>query len=181
MLRAPLTSEIQSFGKSSNGFSRTHLRSFTGAYGLDSAGIWRAIVTNCFAPTGKGSGWDSGISMLWWTYQQLRVSSTKTRLAVVQKLAENRDPDAAGPLIFALKDKEADVRCAAAKALMQFDDRRAVDPLMKMLQEPLPASRAAAAETLGHLNDPVAVNSLVGLLRDQNSDVRTAAARSLDR
>src|SRR5437588_12902357 len=96
--------------------------------------------------------------MLWWTYQQLRVSSAKTRLAVVQKLAENRDPDAAGPLIFALKDKEADVRCAAATALMKFDDKRAVEPLLKMLQEPLPALRAAAAETLGLLGDHVVVN-----------------------
>jgi HEAT repeat protein len=119
--------------------------------------------------------------MLWWTYQQLRVSSAKTRLAVVQKLAENRDPDAAGPLIFALNDKEAEVRCAAATALMKFDDRRAVEPLIKMLQEPIPASRAAAAETLGHLGDPVAVNNLVGLLRDHDSAVRSAAARSLDR
>ena len=46
---------------------------------------------------------------LWWNYQQLRVSSAKTRLAVVQKLADNRDPDAAGPLIFALQDKDAEV------------------------------------------------------------------------
>ena len=67
--------------------------------------------------------------MLWWNYQQLRVSSAKTRLAVIQKLADNRDPDAAGPLIFALQDKDANVRAAAAKALSGFHDQRSLEPL----------------------------------------------------
>ena len=119
--------------------------------------------------------------MLWWTYQQLRVSSAKTRLAVVQKLVDNRDPDAAGPLIFALKDKDADVRYAAAKALMKFRDSRAVEPLVKMLADPSAPARAAAAETLGHLGDPVVVNHLVGFLRDPDPEVSSAVARSLDR
>jgi HEAT repeat protein len=119
--------------------------------------------------------------MLWWNYQQLRVSSAKTRLAVVQKLADNRDPDAAGPLIFALQDKEADVRAAAAKALGGFHDTRALEPLMNLLQDSAAPVRAAAAETLGHLGDPLAVNRLVGLLRDPDSETRSAAARSLDR
>ena len=119
--------------------------------------------------------------MLWWTYQQLRVSSAKTRLAVVQKLELNRDQDAVGPLIFALKDKDAEVRSAAAKALMHFADRRAVAPLIEMLHDSAPTVRAAVAETLGHLEDPVAVNHLVGFLRDDNPEVRNATARSLNR
>ena len=119
--------------------------------------------------------------MLWWTYQQLRVSSAKNRLAVVQKLADSGDPDSVGPLIFALKDKDAAVRCAAAKALMRCHDRRAVEPLVQMLRDTVPLARAAAAETLGHLGDPVAVNHLVGFLRDGDPIVRTIAARSLDR
>ena len=119
--------------------------------------------------------------MLWWTYQQLRVSSAKTRLAVVQKLADSGDPDAVGPLIFSLKDKEASVRCAAAKALMRCQDRRAVEPLIQMLRDTVPLARAAAAETLGHLGDPLAVNHLVGFLRDADPIVRTIAARSLHR
>ncbi len=119
--------------------------------------------------------------MLWWTYQQLRVSSAKTRLAVVQKLVDNRDPDAAGPLIFALQDKDAEVRCAAAKALRQFSDRRAVEPLIVLLRDTESSVRAVAAETLGHLGDPVAVNHLVGFLRDPDPAVSAAAARSLER
>lgn len=122
-----------------------------------------------------------GLCMLWWNFQQLRVSSAKTRLAVVQKLADNRDPDAAGPLIFALQDKDAEVRAAAAKALSGFHDKRALEPLLNLLRDTAAPVRAAAAETLGHLGDPLAVNRLVGLLRDPDSDARSAAARSLDR
>jgi HEAT repeat protein len=119
--------------------------------------------------------------MLWWNYQQLRVSSAKTRLEVVRKLADNRDPDAAGPLIFALQDKDAVVRATAAKALSGFHDMRALEPLIHLLRDREAHVRAAAADTLGHFGDPLAVNQLVGLLRDTDPGVRSAAARSLDR
>src|SRR5580704_4391317 len=119
--------------------------------------------------------------MLWWTYQQLRMGNATSRLAVVDKLVNTGDENAVGPLIFALNDKEANVRCAAAKGLMRFHDRRAVEPLVKMLRDTDPLARAAAAETLGHLGDPVAVNHLVGFLRDADPIVRTIAARSLER
>lgn len=119
--------------------------------------------------------------MLWWTYQQLRISSAKARLAVVQKLVDNRDIDAVGPLIFALEDKDAEVREVAAKGLMHFHERRAVEPLVKLLNDSVPSVRCAAAETLGHCGDPVAVNHLVGFLRDPNPSVSSAAARSLNR
>jgi HEAT repeat protein len=119
--------------------------------------------------------------MLWWTYQQLRMGNPNSRLAVVEKLVASHDDEAVGPLIFALKDKDAGVRCAAAKALVRFQDRRAVEPLIQMLRDTVPLARAAAAETLGHLGDPLAVNQLVGLLRDPDPVVRTIAARSLNR
>jgi HEAT repeat protein len=119
--------------------------------------------------------------MLWWTYQQLRIGNPKYRLAVLEKLIASQDEEAVGPLVFALNDKDASVRCAAAKALMRCQDRRAVEPLIKMLRDPVPLARAAAAETLGHLGDPVAVNHLVGFLRDADPIVRTIAARSLHR
>ena len=119
--------------------------------------------------------------MLWWTYQQLRISKASNRLAVVEKLVESYDAEAVGPLIFALKDKDAAVRCAAAKALMKFEDRRAVEPLIQMLHDTVPLARAAAAETLGQLGDPLAVNHLVALLRDSDPVVRAIGARSLNR
>ncbi|HEV2692718.1 MAG TPA: virulence factor, partial [Verrucomicrobiae bacterium] len=60
--------------------------------------------------------------MLWWTYQQLRMSNTQSRLAILEELIKSDDPEAVGPLIFALKDKNALVRCAAAKGLRPFND-----------------------------------------------------------
>ena len=109
------------------------------------------------------------------------MGNPKSRLTVVEKLVASGDEEAVGPLIFALNDKDAGVRCAAAKALMRYHDRRAVEPLIKMLRDTTPLARAAAAETLGHLGDPVAVNHLVGFLRDADPIVRTIAARSLHR
>ena len=119
--------------------------------------------------------------MLWWTYQQLRSSNLKTRLAVITKLAEFRQPDSVEPLLFALKDKETEIRSAAALALGQFQDKRVVEPLIKMLRDPVPLARATAAEALGQLREPSAVSWLVGLLRDVDATVRTRAARGLER
>ncbi|HTB85826.1 MAG TPA: HEAT repeat domain-containing protein [Candidatus Sulfotelmatobacter sp.] len=119
--------------------------------------------------------------MLWWTYQQLRMGKPDDRIAVIEKLVTEDDPESVGPLIFALKDKDAGVRCVAAKSLRPFNDRKAVEPLIVLLRDPVPLARAAAAETLSHLGDPGAVNNLVGLLRDPDPIVRSIGARSLNR
>jgi HEAT repeat protein len=117
--------------------------------------------------------------MLWWTYQQLRVSNARTRLATVEKLAQSEHSDSVEPLLFALKDREADVRSAAARGLGRFLDRRAVEPLVKMLSDRSPLARAAAAEALGRLGDARAVGWLVRLLRDAEPAVRSRASMSL--
>jgi HEAT repeat protein len=117
--------------------------------------------------------------MLWWTYQQLRVSAQKTRLAVIEKLTLSEDPDSVGPLVFALKDRDAEVREAAVRSLGKFKVRATVDPLMQLLRDPAAQVRTAAAESLGKIGDPTAVNWLVGLLRDTDPTVRSAASRSL--
>ena len=119
--------------------------------------------------------------MIWWKYQQLRLGSLKTRLAVVEKLAETFDEKAVSLLILALDDKHAEVRCVAAKALVRYHDRRAVEPLIHVLSDTEPLARAAAAETLGRLGDPLAVNPLAAVLRDADPVVRGIAARSLNR
>ena len=118
-------------------------------------------------------------NMLWWTYQQLRISNPKTRLAAVEKLAQSEHSDSVEPLLFALKDGEAQVRSAAARGLGRFQDRRAVEPLMQMLRDPAPLARAAAAEALGQLGDSQAVGWLVRLLRDTEPAVRSRASKSL--
>lgn len=121
----------------------------------------------------------SRLIMLWWTYQQLRVSNAKTRLATVDKLAQSEHSDSVEPLLFALKDREADVRSAAARGLGRFQDRRAVEPLVQMLSDRSPVARAAAAEALGRLGDGRAVGWLVRLLRDAEPAVRSRASMSL--
>jgi HEAT repeat protein len=117
--------------------------------------------------------------MLWWTYQQLRTSNPKTRLATVEKLAQSERSDSVEPLLFALKDVQAEVRSAAARGLGRFRDRRAVLPLMQMLRDPASAARAAAAEALGQLGDSQAVGWLVRSLRDAEPTVRSRASQSL--
>ncbi|MFZ0828726.1 MAG: HEAT repeat domain-containing protein [Verrucomicrobiia bacterium] len=119
--------------------------------------------------------------MQWWTYQQLRASSAKTRLAVVEKLVQSDSTDSVGPLLFAIKDEDTGVRCAAARALGRFQDRRATEPLMLMLRDVVPQARVAAVETLGRLGDTQAVDSLVALLRDNDPQVRISASRSLEK
>jgi HEAT repeat protein len=119
--------------------------------------------------------------MSWWTYQQLRIGSPKNRLAVVEKLSLEYSQDAVGPLIFALKDKNPDVRCMAARALLRYNDPKAVDPLIAILKDQVPLARAAAAETLGRLGDPKAMADLIALLRDTDPIVRGIAVRSLNR
>jgi HEAT repeat protein len=118
---------------------------------------------------------------LWWTYQQLRSSNLKTRLAVIAKLAEFKHSDSVEPLLFALKDKEPEIRSAAALALGQFDDQRITEPLIKMLNDPAPLARATAAEVLGQLKNSNATRWLVSLLRDPDALVKSRAVRSLKR
>jgi HEAT repeat protein/CheY-like chemotaxis protein len=119
--------------------------------------------------------------MQWWTYQQLRASNAKTRLAVIEKLAQSDSADSVGPLLFAIKDEDAIVRSAAARALGRLQDRRAVEPLIQMLRDVIPPVRAMAAEALGKLGDRQAVDWLVALLRDSDPLVRSNASRSLEK
>lgn len=119
--------------------------------------------------------------MLWWTYQQLRVSGAKTRLALVRKLAHSDSPDSVGPLIFALKDREAEIRAVAALSLGKFRNRTAVSPLMELLRDTSPEVRGGAAESLGNLGDPVAVNAMVGLLLDPVNPVRGTVSVALEK
>ena len=119
--------------------------------------------------------------MSWWTYQQLRMGTSQSRLAIVEKLSQEYDAGAVGPLVFALKDKSPEVRCAAAQALLRYNDMQAVEPLIGILRDTAPLARAAAAETLGRLGDARAVTPLVALLRDADLVVRGIAVRGLNR
>ncbi|HXI72418.1 MAG TPA: HEAT repeat domain-containing protein [Verrucomicrobiae bacterium] len=118
--------------------------------------------------------------MLWWTYQQLRSGNLKTRLAAVAKLAESGHADSVAPLMFALKDKAAEIRSSAALAIGEFKDPRTVEPLTKLLRDPVPLVRVTAIQALAQLDDGRVVAELVGMLKDQDAAVRLRAVRSLD-
>ena len=119
---------------------------------------------------------------LWWTYQQLRSSNLKTRLAVIANLAQMKHSDCMEPLIFPMKDKEPEIRSAAALAIGQFSDKRVVELLIKQLNsDPAPLARATAAEVLGQLKDQNAVRWLVSQLSDQDVTVQARVVRSLKR
>ncbi len=117
----------------------------------------------------------------WWTYQQLRSSNVKTRLAVIAKLAEFKNSDCVEPLLFALKDKSPEIRGAAALALGQFQDKRIAEPLIKMLSDPAPVVRSTTAEVLGLMKEQSATRWLVSLLRDPDITVQSRVVRSLKR
>ncbi|MEI9865930.1 MAG: HEAT repeat domain-containing protein [Limisphaerales bacterium] len=118
---------------------------------------------------------------LWWTYQQLRSSNLKTRLAVIAKLAEFKHPDCVEPLLFALKDTGPEIRSAAVLALGQFQDKRIAEPLIKMLNDPAPLVRSMTAEVLGQMKETSAIRWLVSLLRDPDVTVQSRVVRSLKR
>ena len=119
--------------------------------------------------------------MLWWKYQQLRSSNLKTRLTTIAELAAAKNADSVGPLLFALKDANKEIRSAAALALGQFQDKQVIGPLIKMLSDQTPLGRATAAEALGQLQDPEAIAPLIPLLRDADATVRSRASHSLER
>src|ERR1700677_1593440 len=119
--------------------------------------------------------------ILWWTYQQLRASSPKTRLAVIAKLVESDDSDSIEPLLFALKDKEPEVRIAAVEALGKIPDKRVMQPLLMQLRDPVAEVRGTVAEILGRRGDFQAIGALTGLLRDTDAQVGGIVSRSLER
>lgn len=119
--------------------------------------------------------------VLWWTYQQLRAGSVQTRLAAIAKLVESGNTDSVEPLVFALKDKDPEVRRAAARALGEFTAAPMLDPLVLMLQDQVPEVRAAAVEALGKLGDASTVSWLTGLMTDTDPVVRKQLNRSLQK
>lgn len=63
-------------------------------------------------------------------------------------------PRGIGPVIFALKDKKASIRCVVAKGLLVVNDRKAVESCIQMRRASVPLARPAG-ETLGHLGNPM--------------------------
>jgi HEAT repeat protein len=101
------------------------------------------------------------------------------RVAAADALGKLGDPRAVEPLVSALGDDRAGVRCAAAEALGKLSDTRAIEPLIKALGDGDYDVRGAAAGALGKLGDARAIESLISALGDGENGVRRAAADAL--
>jgi hypothetical protein len=82
-------------------------------------------------------------------------------------------------LIYALKQKNKDVRLGVIGALASIRDPRSVDPLIKTLNDENHEVRWQGAIALGEIGDDRAIPALRVALRDMNKYVRYGAAFSL--
>ncbi|MCC7566068.1 MAG: HEAT repeat domain-containing protein [Methanomicrobiaceae archaeon] len=101
------------------------------------------------------------------------------RMYAAAILGEIGDARAIDPLISALYDDVADVRCQAGGALGKMGGR-AVDPLSRAMSGSSDRNvRIVAAGILGDTRDPAAVRPLIEALGDEDDDIRGAAAGAL--
>jgi HEAT repeat protein len=84
------------------------------------------------------------------------------------------DPRLVDPLLVALRDGDAGVRCAAAAALGHLGDARATPGLARCLRDPAAPVRSAAAGALGQLRDPQALAPLLQALADSRAEQERA-------
>jgi HEAT repeat protein len=102
--------------------------------------------------------------------QMLKMGSVKYRAA---RALGRCGPNGLEPLVAALKDKDAELRCPAAEGLGAMRDKRAVGPLVLALMDK--RSRPAVCTALVQVGTP-AVEPLIGALNDKDKEVRTSAA-----
>jgi len=109
-------------------------------------------------------------------------SSAVWLLGRVKQLGSFHKSEALQPLLAALVDPHASLRCDAAQALGVLGDRRATSNLVQaMLGDPDNMVRQLAAQSLGHLGSPKAILALRHVFNDpqQDAGVRGAAAEAL--
>ena len=109
-----------------------------------------------------------------------------TREAVVNSLANIKDPKSVKAIIIALDDSNNYVREAAQKVLetelnafKQLNDPDSIKPLIKALKDNNRSVRAIAAKFLGAFQNPEATKYLIVALKDSDIEVRKAASDSL--
>jgi len=112
--------------------------------------------------------------------------SAATREAVVNSLANIKDPKSVKAIIIALDDSNNYVREAAQKVLeseldafKQLNDPDSIKPLIKALKDNNRSVRAIAAKFLGEFQNPEATKYLIEALKDSDIEVRKAASDSL--
>jgi len=108
------------------------------------------------------------------------------REAVVNALANIKDPKSVKAIIIALDDSNNYVRAAAKKVLTseidefrQLNDPESIKPLLKALKDNNRSVRTMAATFLGEFQNPEATKYLIEALKDEDIEVRKAASVSL--
>jgi len=118
--------------------------------------------------------------------QKYSTGSAEIREAVVNALANIKDPKSVKAIIIALDDSNHYVRTAAQKVLTseidefrELNDPDSIKPLLKALKDNNRRVRTMAATFLGEFQNPEATKYLIEALKDSDIEVRKAASESL--
>lgn len=107
--------------------------------------------------------------MLWWNLRQLKSQNAKRRAGAARKLGDSGAPQAAAPLVAALRDKDKEVRAAAVEALGKIADPRAMEALIETAQKNV-SLRPAALGALGRSGDARAVAAIRQMLASERDE-----------
>jgi|GEM_PF-4496215 len=110
--------------------------------------------------------------------KNLKNKSAGERRKAAEELGRSNNPEAVGPLLRCLDDKDEGVRNSVAYALGLLRDERAVKPLMNAAEKDPPV-RIFAIRSLGFLKNPKSLPVLKTMLRNDNPNVVFEAAFAL--
>jgi HEAT repeat protein len=110
--------------------------------------------------------------------QALRYNDFEVQTSAAQALGA-LGTEGINELIFALKDKDRDVRLGIIEALSVIRDQRAVPPLIELLNDTSSEVRWETAIALGEIGGPDVTSPLKNALRDPDKYVRYGAASAL--
>jgi len=120
----------------------------------DSAGLIRALTFDDFrvqTAAAKAIG-SPGPDAVGEVIRKLGARDRAVRLAMIEALAEIRDPRAVDPLLASLDDRDAEVRWGSAIALGEIGDPRAVTGLAQALRDPDKYVRYGASFALAKMD-----------------------------
>jgi len=102
------------------------------------------------------------------------------RMAAAAALGTFSSPEALEPLLLAVEDRDARVRCAVVGSLGQLEGERAIQAVIGALQHDKDrVVREVAAAALHEARDGGAVLALIGALKDEYANVQINAATAL--
>ncbi|MHA1124252.1 MAG: HEAT repeat domain-containing protein [Candidatus Heimdallarchaeota archaeon] len=107
--------------------------------------------------------------------------SAKVRANAAMSLGQVGDAEASSYLVYALEDKDANVRGMATYSLGLLKADKAINPLIALMYTDIDKEvRIAATDSLAEIGNALAVKPLVKtLIWDENSDVRKEASESI--